>query len=403
MTATAWTGPLAGVRVIEVGTNIMAPFAGQMLGDLGADVVKLETADGDPNRSLAPGAHPELSGVALNLHRNKRSIAVNLKDADGRTVAHQLIATADVFVSNMRPSALRRVALDYESLAAVRHDLIYVEAHGFRIDSGLAEVPSYDDTIQASCGLPRLNEPVAGSVFFPPTLIADKVAAMSIVQAVLAGLYQRAVSGKGQRIEVPMFDSVLAFVLAEHISTGAMPGGTAGYGRILTANRGPHRTSDGWLAVMPFLDRHWETLFAEAGCAGLLERPWQASMRTRLLHADDAYGDLKAAMLNRTTAEWLDVCDRHDIPAAEVPTLDEILADDTRHHGAITLTEHPVVGAYRAIRPPLVFYGSPAAASPRPAPLIGQDTAQLLGALGYSSDDINDLHARGVVRARIEQ
>jgi crotonobetainyl-CoA:carnitine CoA-transferase CaiB-like acyl-CoA transferase len=402
MTTAAWAGPLSGVRVIEVGTNIMAPFAGQMLGDLGADVVKLETAEGDPNRSLAPGVHPELSGLALNLHRNKRSIAVNLKEAEGRTVAHKLIATADVFVSNMRPSAQRRIALDYGTLSGLRPDLVYVEAHGFRIDSGLAEVPSYDDTIQAACGLPRLNEPVAGDVFFPPTLIADKVAAMNIVQAVLAGLYRRATSGEGQRIEVPMFDSVLAFVLAEHMSRGAMPGGAAGYGRILTANRGPHQTSDGWLAIMPFLDRHWETLFAEAGCAGLLESPWQADMRARLLNSDQAYGDLKTAMLHRTTAEWLETCDRHDIPVAEVPTLDEILADEARHHGAIRLTEHPVVGTYRDIRPPLVFHGSPGAASPRPAPLTGQDTAHLMGTLGYSPEDVADLHARGVVRARID-
>ena len=394
------TGPLAGVRVIEVGTNIMAPFAGQMLGDLGAEVVKLETADGDPNRSLAAGPHPELSGIALNLHRNKRSIALNLKDAGGREIAHRLIATADVFFTNMRPSALRRISLDYDSLAAGHGGLVYVEAHGFRTDSGLAEEPSYDDTIQAATGLPRLNESVVGTVAFPPTLIADKVAAMSIVQAVLAGLYRRAASGEGQRIEVSMFDSVLSFVLAEHINTAAIPGGRAGYTRILTANRGPHRTGDGWLALMPFLDRHWQTLFAEGGCARLLESPWQAGMQARLLNSDKAYGDLKAVMLNRTTAEWLEICDQHAIPVAEVPTVDEILADDSRHHGAVILTEHPVVGTYRAIRPPLVFYGSPTADTPRPAPLIGQDTAPLLESLGYSAADISDLHVRGVIRAR---
>jgi crotonobetainyl-CoA:carnitine CoA-transferase CaiB-like acyl-CoA transferase len=300
----------------------------------------------------------------------------------------------------MRPSALRRISLDYEALAAGRRDLVYVEAHGFRIDSGLAEEPSYDDTIQASTGLPRLNEAVVGTVAFPPTLIADKVAAMSIVQAVLAGLYRRAVGGEGQRIEVAMFDSVLSFVLAEHINTAAIPGGKAGYTRILTANRGPHRTGDGWLALMPFLDVHWQTLFTEGECAHLLESPWQAGMQSRLLNSDRAYGDLKSVMLNRTTAEWLEICDRNDIPVAEVPTVDEILADEARHHGAIALTEHPVVGTYRAVRPPLVFYGSPVADSPRPAPLIGQDTAPLLDSLGYSAAQISDLHARGVVRAR---
>ena len=401
MTEPAPTGPLAGVRVIEVGTNIMAPFAGQMLGDLGAEVVKLETAEGDPNRSLAAGPHPELSAISLNLHRNKRSIALNLKDPDARDIARKLIATADVFFTNMRPAALRRISLDYDSLSAGRRDLVYVEAHGFRTDSGLAGEPSYDDTIQAATGLPRLNEAVAGTVIFPPTLIADKVAAMSIVQAVLAGLYRRAVSGEGQRIEVPMFDSVLSFVLAEHINTAAVPGGQAGYTRILTANRGPHRTSDGWLALMPFLDQHWQTLFTEGGRADLLASPWQAGMRARLLNSDQAYGDLKAVMLNRTTAEWREICDRDDIPAAEVPSLDEILADETLHHGAVAWSDHPVAGAYRAIRPPLVFYGSPAAAVPRPAPLIGQDTTALLEDLGYDAATISDLHARGAIRARI--
>jgi crotonobetainyl-CoA:carnitine CoA-transferase CaiB-like acyl-CoA transferase len=390
-------GPLAGLTVIELATTVMAPYAGQLLGDMGAEVVKIEGFEGDPNRSMAGGGHPELSGVALNLHRNKRSIALDLKLPAGREIALRLAAEADVFVTNMRPSALERLGLDYESVRAVAPRIVYAEAHGYLIESGKAAEPSYDDTIQSLTGLPRLSEQVGTGVFFPPMLIADKVSGLHIVQGVLAALVRRGITGEGQRVEIPMFNSVLAFVLTEHIGLAAFPGGPAGYSRILTANRGPHKTADGWLALMPYLDRHWKALFTEAGCEELLDSPWHADMVSRLREADTVYGELKTVVARRTTAEWLETCRRLDVPVAEVPTLDDIVNDEARHHGVLSLTEHPVVGTHRSIASPIRYYGTPVPA-PKPAPLIGEDGETILDDLGYSGDDIAALVDEGVLR-----
>jgi len=384
--------------VVELATTVMAPYATQKLGDLGADVIKVEGFEGDPNRSMAGGGHPELSGVALNLHRNKRSVAVDLKTAEGNRIARELIARADVLVTNFRYSALTRLGLDYDSVAGDNPRLVYVEAHGHPLKTGRAEEPAYDDTIQAQTGLPRLSEEVGNGVFFLPTLLADKVSGHEIVQAVLAALVSRGVTGAGQRVEVPMFDAVLSFVLTEHIGLAAFPGGKAGYSRILTANRGPHRTADGWLAMMPYLDRHWRALFEEAGCAHLLDSPSHATMVTRLRDADIVYGELKTVIAKRTTAEWLETCRRLDVPVAEVPTLDDVIERPELHHGVVTLQEHPVVGPYRAIAQPLKFYGTPTDDAPLPAPLIGADAHSVLAELGRDDDDIEQLFAGGAVK-----
>jgi crotonobetainyl-CoA:carnitine CoA-transferase CaiB-like acyl-CoA transferase len=396
-------GPLDGLKVVELATTLMAPYAGQTLGDMGASVIKIEGFEGDTNRSMAGGGHPELSGLALNLHRNKRSIALNLKAESGRAAALRLILDADVVITNMRHSALQRLGLDYDSISADAPRLVYVEAHGFTLASGKAEDPSYDDTIQALTGLPRLNERVGNGVFFLPTLLADKVSGLAMVQGALGALVSRGVTGRGQRVEVPMFDTILAFTLTEHIGMAAFPGGAAGYSRILTANRGPHRTSDGWLAMMPYTDRHWESLFKEAGREDLLASPWHAGMAARLREADIVYGELKTVIERRTTAEWLETCRRIDVPVAEVPTIDEIVADPALHHGVIRIDEHPVIGEYRVIRSPIVYYDTPLGEHVRPAPLIGADAAEVLREVGMSDDEIHQMIADGALRALREE
>lgn len=391
-------GPLAGVRVIELGTTVMAPFAAQRLGDLGADVVKIEGFEGDPNRAMAGGDHPELSGVALGLHRNKRSIALDLKHPDGLAVARELVAGADVFVTNMRAPALARLGLDAETVRADHPALVYVEAHGFSLESGRADEPAYDDTIQALVGLPALSDAAGGGMRFAPTLIGDKVAGLAIVEGVLAALVHRGRTGEGQRVEVPMFDATLSFMMVEHLALAAFPGGQSGYSRILTANRGPHRTRDGWLSVTPYIDRHWRALFTEAGRADLLEGEAHASPAARLREADVVYAQLKEILLQRTSAEWLAVCRRLDVPVAEVAELADLIDDESRHHGAIRTRRHPLVGPYRAVDPPIRFSGSPTAAEPRPAPLIGADAREVLAELGRGAPAIAELIAVGAVK-----
>src|SRR5215204_3935653 len=200
-------GPLAGIKVVELATVIMGPFGSQLLGDLGADIVKVETGAGDGSRVMGGGPHPELSGIALNLHRNKRSIGIDLKAPRGRDVLLRLLADADVLITNLRPGPLRRLGLDHESLHADHPRLVFCQAQGFRTSSAEADLPAYDDIIQALSGFPQLNSMGFGAMHFVPSTVADKVAGMFIAQGVLAALVARSVTGEGQRVEVPMFDA----------------------------------------------------------------------------------------------------------------------------------------------------------------------------------------------------
>jgi crotonobetainyl-CoA:carnitine CoA-transferase CaiB-like acyl-CoA transferase len=389
-------GPLAGIRVIEFATVIMGPYGSQLLGDLGADVVKIETASGDGSRVMGGGPHPQLSGIALNLHRNKQSIGIDVKRSEGREIVLRLLADADVFVTNLRPAPLGRLGLDYQSLVQDFPRLIYCQAQGFRSDTDEAGRPAYDDIIQALAGLPQLNGLAFDQTRFVPAIVADKVAGMFIAQGVLAALVARGTTGRGQRVEIPMFDAVLAFNLVEHLGRAAVAGQPAGYNRALTPHRGPHRTSDGYIAMMPYTDGHWTALLQAVGRQDLLEQPYFADHRSRLTHADEVYATLARVVRERTTDQWLELCHDRGIPASPVPDLDDIIAEPEHHRGALQEAEHPHIGTYRQIRQPIVF--SQSGQRPHsPAPLVGEQSLDLLAHAGYSDDEISRLLDAGVV------
>jgi crotonobetainyl-CoA:carnitine CoA-transferase CaiB-like acyl-CoA transferase len=390
-------GPLDGVRVLDLTTVVMGPYATQVLGDLGADVVKVETGAGDTSRMMGGGPHKELSGVALNLHRNKRSIGLDLKHERGKEAFLALLDSSDVFVTNLRPEPIRRLGLAYEDVAPTRPRLIYCQSHGFRSDSGAAHRPAYDDIIQALTGYPQLNATALGITYFVPSTIGDKVAALTIVQSVLAALFHRERTGEGQRVEVPMFDAVLAFNLVEHLARAAVPGEPAGYSRVLTSHRGPHRTVDGYVAMMPYTDGQWRALFAAIGREELLEEPWFADHSLRLRNADDVYAALAGIVRERTTAEWLEICEANGVPASPVPSIDEIVADPALHMGALTEAHHPEVGRYRQIEPAARFSRSPQSVR-RPAPLVAQHTRELLAEVGYDDAAVDRLVEEGAVK-----
>lgn len=397
-TSGAPAGPLAGVRVLEIARVLMGPFAAQMLGDLGAEVIKVEDSSGDPSRQMGPGNHPELSGVALNLHRNKRSVVLDLKQAASRVAIERLIASSDVIVTNIRVAGLERLALSYDDVRRVRPDVVYCRSNGFRSTDPDRDRPVLDDVVQAMCGLPSLNEASGAGMRFIPVLLADKVGAMTMVSAVLAALFHRERTGEGQQIEVPMFDAILSFCLTEHLAGGTMLDAAPGYSRILAPNRGPHQTLDGWIAITPYFDHHWAGLFDAVGLGERMAEPWHANFQTRIAEADRVYADLKDVIAKRTTAQWIELCDRLDIPAATIASLAEIVTDPSRHRGVLKVLDHPSVGPYRHINSPYLFSRTPLRADPIPAPRVGADSAAVLAELGFSEAEIDAMVTAGTTR-----
>lgn len=389
-------GALDGIRVLDLTSVIMGPYATQVLGDMGADVIKVETGTGDTNRAMGGGPHPELSGIALNVNRNKRAISLDLKQQQGRAVFLSLLDRSDVFVTNLRPGPLARLGLSYADVGADRPRLIYCQAQGFRTGSGEEDRPAYDDIIQAAAGLPTLNAATMATTAFFPSIIADKVSGQTIVQAILAALFYRERTGIGQRVEVPMFDAVIAFTMVEHLSRAAVEGQPSGYSRIMTTTRGPHRTRDGYLALLPYTDEHWRRLFAAVGREELLDQPLFQSGRARIDNAEQVYGELAAVVAERSSAQWLALCEELSIPVNVVPSLDEIVADPALHRGMITEAEHPHAGTHRVIGPAMIMDETPLRLR-RPAPLRAEHSDEVLREAGYSPADIDALVRTGAV------
>jgi crotonobetainyl-CoA:carnitine CoA-transferase CaiB-like acyl-CoA transferase len=384
-------GPLRGIRVLDLTSVVMGPLATQVLGDFGAEVVVVEHRAGDTNRSMGIGPAPGLSGVALNLMRNKRSVSIDLKREAGREAFLRLVALSDVVVTNLRPGPLGRLRLSYDDVRGARPDIVFCQAHGYPSDGPQADAPAYDDIIQSASGVAALFERQGHEPALIPTLVADKVAGLTIVSAVLAALVHRAATGEGQHIEVPMIDVMRSFVLVEH-GAGAIPEpplDEAGYRRILTPERKPQRTTDGWINILPYSNRHYRALFAAGGRDDLLDDPRIATRSSRIAHSDSLYRDVAAIIAKRSTVAWLEFCRDEGIPATRAATLDDLV-------DALPLVEHPVAGRHRLVPPPVRFSSTPATVR-RPAPLIGEHGREVLAEVGYDDAALDRLARDGVL------
>lgn len=374
-------GPLQGIRVLDLTRVFMGPLATQVLADQGADVIMVEAAQGDTNRVMGPGPHPELSGVALNLLRNKRSVCVDLKSDSGRSLVHRLAATCDVVVATMRPRALVSLGVDYDTLSAIKPDIVYCQAQGYPLDGPHANDPAYDDIIQAACGVSDMMERVWGEPALLPTIFADKVCGLMVAQAVTAALFHRQRTGEGQLVEIAMDQTISAFMLAEH-GAGAIahppiaaPGRPAtGYPRVLSAERKPHRTKDGLVHLFPYQPKHYVAIFAEAGVEGAENDPRYADERATLINSDSLYRDIRAIASLKTTDEWLEYCRHTGIPATRVNTLQDLV-------DPLPLDRHPIAGQYRVI-PALARFTKTPTSVRRHAPLIGEHTEEVASELG---------------------
>jgi crotonobetainyl-CoA:carnitine CoA-transferase CaiB-like acyl-CoA transferase len=385
--------PLDGIRVIDLTSVVMGPLATQLLADQGADVIAIEDRRGDTNRSMGAGGHPELSGVATNLLRNKRSVGVDIKSPEGYEVLGRLVATADVVVTNLRPGSRARAGLTFEALDAFRPGLIFCAAAGYPIDHPRADAPAYDDIIQAASGVVDLNEQIGLPPVLMPTLVADKSAGLVIANAVLGALVRRERTGEGSDLTIAMTEVMRAYLLVEHGANAIPepPRGPAGYPRILNPDRRPHPTADGLISVLPYDEHHYETLFRLGGREDLLDDPRLATRRARIENGPSLYQDVASVLRQRTTAEWLELLGDAGIPVTEVATVSELVVD-------LPIAEHPSAGPYR-VTPPLT--GVPASADivRRPAPLHGEHNREVLTEIGYEAAEIDALERDDVLYA----
>lgn len=376
------TGPLRGVRVLDLTTVVMGPSATQLLGDLGADVVKVESPAGDTMRWIGPWRHAGMGPMFLNGNRNKRSVVLDLKTAEGKTDVLALARRADVLVSNVRPQGLARLGLDYDAVRATNPRIIYCAAVGYGSggpDSGKAV---YDDLMQAASGIAGLFGAVDGAPRYAPINMCDRVVGLYVANSITAALYHRAMSGDGQFIEVPMLETMAQFVLADHVGGGAFvpPEGAMGYKRLLSRTRGPYPTKDGYLAIVVYSDKHWRAFGALAGKPDILDAdPRFRSQESRTHHAEDVGRFLSETLKGRTNREWLDALVAVDIPACPVNTVEALYEDP--HLTAVDFfqtMEHPTEGAVKVSRPPVSFTASPASIR-RLAPNLGEHNAEILG------------------------
>jgi len=391
-------GPLTGIKVLDLTTVVLGPLATQILGDLGAEVIKIEAPEGDIMRYAGPARHREMGHVFLNLNRNKRSLVLDLKRPEAASILLALAARSDVLMHNMRPQAMARLGFAWERLQEVNPRLVYCSAQGYGQNGPLADRPAFDDIIQGGCGLVSLEMATGGDARFVPTLIGDKTVGLTMVYAVLAALLQRAQTGRGQAVEVPMFETMTAFVMAEHMGglTFDPPIGPPGYARMLAPDRRPHRTADGQICILPYTDRHWRGFFRIAGRPELVDDPRLADAPTRSRHVAELYALVAQCVRDRPSAYWLDRLEAADIPCGPVNPLTELPADaQLAAVDFFPLAEHPSEGSIRMTRPPVRF-GEAECGLRHPAPRLGEHSRAILREAGFAEPEIDDLFARKI-------
>ena len=368
------TGPLSGIRILDLTSVVNGAYGTQILADQGADVIKLEDPGGHRGEGgdiMRWGGHPPegapkgMGPIFVTINRNKRSMLLDMRDPKSRRKIERLIKWADVFAASVRYEGLKRIGLSYEDVAAIKPDIVYVHAAGYGADGPYAGEPAYDDLIQAASGCADVLGRTDGNPTprILPTLMADKVSGLFLAQAVTAALFHRQRTGEGQFVEVPMFEVVTSFLLVEHLfgNTFEPPTGPWGYTRVVNPNRKPFRTKDGYIGLLPYTDKQWDQFFEAAGMGDEIAKdPRFADYFTRSQHISELYGLVEIAAATKTTQEWLDLLKPLSIPVVKANRLDDL--PDDPHLKAVDffhMYRHPELGPYRQMKPPVKFSKTP--------------------------------------------
>jgi crotonobetainyl-CoA:carnitine CoA-transferase CaiB-like acyl-CoA transferase len=391
-------GPLSGIRVLDLTTVVMGPFATQILGDFGADVIKVEPPEGDVMRYAWPFRNPGMGSIFLNTNRNKRSIVLDLKKDAAREACLALAAKADVLVYNIRPQAMARLHLSYEDVKAVNEKIIYVGCFGFSQRGPYAAKAAYDDMIQGAAGIPwLLKKQGASEPRYAPMIVADRSVGQQVASAVSAALYYREKTGHGQRIDVPMFEHLLQIILGDHLGgyTFEPQHGEAGYIRILSPDRRPYETKDGYVCALIYNDKQWKAFFDVIGKPEIFFKEDFSTQEARSRNYNQAYAMVAEELKRRSTAEWVAAFERADIPVQRMNSLDDIVADPhLAAIGYLDAVEHPSEGRIKALAVPSEWSDS-APEYRRHAPRLGEHTREVLREIAYDEEKIAALIKSG--------
>ncbi|HJP05781.1 MAG: CoA transferase [Gammaproteobacteria bacterium] len=388
-------GPLDGVKILELTAVVLGPWACQILADMGAEVIKVEPPYGDSNRSLGASRSPQMAALYLTCNRNKRSVVLDLKQPAAREAVLQIAEDVDIVIHNNRPQVMAKLGLEYADFKAVNKNIIYCGTFGYGRAGPYGEKGALDDSIQSISGIAWLTNMVLGEPRYLPTVIADKTTALNVVYAVTAALYSREKTGQGQEIEVPMFESMVYYNMAEHLWGNSFepPIGSAGYKRLMSHHRKPYKTKDGYIAILPYLDAHWEKFCELADRADLLEDKRFTTLSDRVTNIDDTYDETAKTMVHKTTQEWLDIFSSTSVPTNAVNTLDGLLDDP--HLKEVDFwqeSDHPTEGRIRMTRFPVTFSETPAE-NRRHQPKLGEHSREILREAGLSDEQIDALIA----------
>lgn len=385
-------GPLTGYKIIDLTSVVLGPYCTQLLGDLGADVIKIETPDGDIMRHAGPHVNKGMGPIYLTINRNKRAMTLDLRKKGAKQVLQELIKSADGIIHNIRAGGIGRLGFDYESVKEINRDIVYCHAVGFGSNGHYAERQAYDDLVQAVSGASFMIPMQDGTTeprYFPG-LVADKTTGLHAAYAMLAAFLHKERTGRGQFVEVPMMECMVSFTMAENLygHTFVPPRPPIAYARSINPMRKPYKTKDGYIALMPYSDDNWFQFFKLGGREVLMEDERYATYAARTNHITDLYQEAEIIALQRTTDEWMKVLAEKNVPCMRVHTLDSVLQDpQLRDTGFLEERVHPSEGAYLAINNPISFSDSPANISQEP-PLLGQHNREILDELGFSKEEI---------------
>lgn len=392
-------GPLAGVRVLDLTSVLMGPYATQIFADLGADVIKIEGPTGDTTRAIPPGPDDTRGAMFLNVNRGKRSLALDLKQPAAREAVLRLAASADVFIHSMRAQAIARLGLDYAALKAANPRIVYANLYGYSRRGPYRDYPAYDDIVQAASGIVDLQARLSGGEpTYAANVIADKVSGLTGAYAVIAALFARERTGLGQEVEVPMFETMVSFAAVEHLC-GALfspPLGPPEYPRATSPSRRPYRTADGHVGVMIYNDKQWQAFFRELGDPEWSRDPMFASMRSRTENITAVLARVAEVLATRGTAEWMALFRRAEIPATPIASLSDLLHDPHLEATGFWEEHETEAGTLRFPGIPTAFSATPGAIGD-PGPRLGADNAAILGEAGFSATEIAELARSGAV------